>query len=156
MNLEKNYLFQSMKFCNEFVTLPLIHQKALTFSRKIHLDGILWNQGVKESIAFFGDGAFFCSKNSAQSLGFLTPRPAMWRNLDQDVCVRQVEGRVGYFTNEDGVHFGVQFEIFKDLKSLILRGWPVNVRFVHLDCVMLQCEDVVRKHNSSKTKLTPN
>jgi len=137
-----------MKFGNDFVTITLIHQKALTFARKIHLDGILWNQRVKESIVFFGNGAFFRTKNSAQSLGFLTPRPAVWWNLDQDVCVRQVEGRVSYFTDEDGVHFRVQFEILKDLKSLILRGRPVNVRFVHFDRVMLQCEDVVRKYNN--------
>ena len=80
-----------------------------------------------DTIFQFRVPTFLCPENSAQTLGFLSPGTSDGWNLDEHVCVRQVERVVGNFWDEDGFHCFVLLEVVQDFKPFLLWSWSTQI-----------------------------
>lgn len=58
MTISDTHSFHSCKFCYDFVSISLIHEKTLPLSRVIHFHCILRYQRIKERVVFFRDGTY--------------------------------------------------------------------------------------------------
>lgn len=76
--------------------LTLIDKKPLPLSRIAHFHRVLRHKCVEKCIVLFGNSSFFSTKNSSETLSFLTPGATVGRNLDKDVGVGQIETSICY------------------------------------------------------------
>lgn len=67
----------------------------------------------------------------------------MRRNLNKDISLGKIETCVCDLGNEDSVDFGVVFEILKDLNSLALTCWSINIGFMKSCGIMLQSIHII-------------
>lgn len=67
----------------------------------------------------------------------------MSTDLNQNVCFREIDGRVSDLGHEDCVDFCVSAEILEDLHSLILVDFPEEERLLRSLRVLLQGAHVV-------------
>jgi len=86
------------------VGFTLVNQETLSLAGVAHLHGILRDEGVEEGIVLLGDGALFGAQNTTETLGLLTTRTSMRRNLNKHIRLGQIETGVGHFGHEDCVY----------------------------------------------------
>jgi len=69
----------------------------------------------------------------------------MGTNLNEDVCFRQVKGRVSDFGDKNSVDLWVMLEVLNNLEALRLARGAVDKRLPHPVGVVLEGKDIVRK-----------
>ena len=149
--------FFERHFFDYFKVEPLINQVLLSIVNKFNLFCIKWNQCIKVSVERLDiwEGLFLCrffwSEDSTQTLCLLPLGAFVRGNLNDYICIWNVDWRVSNAWEYNCIDLIAVSEVRNDAESFSITNFSTNVRNAKLMRILPDCEDMITEYDNLVT-----